>query len=313
MNPAAPPLVTVVINAYNGAQYLREAIESVYAQSLQDFEIVLFDDASTDATPEIARGFDKRLRYARSEQLIPLGEARNMALALARGKYISFLDQDDLFLPKKLERQVAAFQGDVALVFSNSIQLWEKTGKEVLHYRSRPADGDAFRALLRWYYLSINTVMIRRDALPEDRNWWFPSTFRMCEETDLFLRLAYKYPIAYVDEPLAKYRIHDKNFSKCHREFLVIEENAIMERLAGLIPDFTSRYADEISVYRAEIRRAEAQIRWKEGRRCGAWTAYLDALRLNPRAVYLCELLLSVFFPIEVLRAVRQWIGKPAI
>jgi glycosyltransferase involved in cell wall biosynthesis len=309
----AAPLVTVVINAYNGARYLREAIESVYAQSLQDFEIVLFDDASTDETPEIARGFDSRLRYARSERLIPLGEARNIALESARGKFISFLDQDDLFLPQKLERQVAAFRGEVALVFSNSIQLWEQTGREALHYRSRPADGDAFRALLRWYYLSINTVMIRRDALPEDRNWWFPPTFRMCEETDLFLRLAYRYPIAYVDEPLAKYRIHGNNFSTTHREFLVVEERAIMERLAGLIPDFASRYAEEVAVYKAEISRTEAQIRWKEGRRVSAWAAYGEALRLNPRAVYFCELALSVLFPIGVLHALRKSIGKPAI
>lgn len=313
MNSIAPPLVTVIINAYNGAKYLRAAIESVYVQSLQDFEIVLFDDASTDETPAIARTFDARLRYARSDRLIPLGEARNRALELARGKYVSFLDQDDLFLPTKLERQVAAFQGDIALVFSNSFQLWEKTGKEILQYKSRPADGHAFRALLRWYYLCINTVMIRRDALPEDRNWWFPPTFRMCEETDLFLRLAYKYPIAYVDEPLAKYRIHDKNFSITHRQYLVVEENAIMQRLAELIPDFGVHYADEIAVYRAEIKRTEAQIHWKEGRRRSAWTSYLAGWHLNPRGVYLAEFLLSLVFPFKALPALRAWVGKPIL
>jgi glycosyltransferase involved in cell wall biosynthesis len=313
VNPADSPLVTVVINAYNGAAYLREAIDSVYAQSLQDFEIVLFDDASTDATPEIARSFDARLRYARAEKQVPLGEARNRALEFARGRYICFLDQDDLFLPRKLERQVAAFCGEVALVFSNSIRIWESTGKEALHYASPPPDGDAFRALLRWYYLSINTVMIRRDALPEDRNWWFPPAFRMCEETDLFLRIAHAYPIAYVDEPLAKYRIHGKNFSISHREFLVIEERAIMERLAARIPDFAALYADEIAAYTAEINRTEAQIEWKKGSRRKAWAAYARGMRLNPKLVYLAEWALSVALPFEALPAIRAWIGKPIL
>lgn len=311
MNPTASPLVTVVINAYNGEKYLRQAIESVYAQSLQDFEIVLFDDASTDDTSKIAQSFDHRLRYARSEQLLPLGEARNRALELARGKYLSFLDQDDLFLPMKLERQVAAFQGDVALVFSNSIRFWEGTGEEAPLYQSRPVDGDAFRALLRWYYLSINTVMIRRDALPEDRNWWFPSSFRMCEEKDLFLRIAFRHPIAYVDAALAKYRIHGKNYSITNREVIAAEHNSILSRLAGLIPDFSALYAPEIAVYRSETKRIEAQIHWKAGRRLIAWSTYLEGLRLNFRAVVLAEMLLSGVFPFEALPKIREWIGRP--
>jgi glycosyltransferase involved in cell wall biosynthesis len=310
---AADPLVTVVINAYNGERYLRETIESVYAQTLQNFEIVLFDDASTDATPEIAHGFDGRLRYARSERLIPLGEARNKALELSRGKYLSFLDQDDLFLPKKLERQVAAFQGEVGLVFCNSIQIWEKIGKEALLYKTPPAAGQAFRALLRRYYLSINTVMIRKDALPEDRKWWFPASFRMCEEADLFLRMAHKYPIAYVDEPLAKYRIHGKNFSILHREFVVSENNAIIDRLVETIPNFSARYADEIAVFKAENKRAEAQINWKESRRYKAATIYAEAIRLNPKGIYVVEMLMCAIFPFDVLRSVREWIGRPQL
>jgi len=278
---------------------------------MQDFEIVLFDDASTDETPKIAGEFDSRLRYARCDHNIPLGEARNRALEISLGKYVSFLDQDDLFLPNKLSLQVAAFQGDIALVFSNSIRFWEETGKEAIHYTSRPMDGNAFRALLRWYYLTINTVTIRKDALPDDRNWWFPPTFRMCEETDLFLRLAYQHPIAYVDEPLAKYRIHGSNFSLCHREYLISEQNAILERLHGLIPGFASRYADEVAVFRAEIKRTEAQIHWKKGHCRKAWKNYLEGLRLNPRPVYLAEMFLSAIFPYEVLPAIREFIGKP--
>ncbi|MBI5630430.1 MAG: glycosyltransferase [Elusimicrobia bacterium] len=311
MSPAAAPLVTVIINAYNGEKFIRQAIASVYAQTMGDFEIVLFDDASTDATGRLAQGFDERLRYFRSDRLIPLGEARNKALELSRGRYISFLDQDDIFLPEKLEKQVAAFQADVALVFCNSIRFWENTGREALLYDRRPPDGDAFRALLGGYYLQINTVMIRRSALPEDRAWWFCPSFRMCEETDLFLRLAYRHPIAYVDEPLAKYRIHGQNFSVRRREYLISEQEAILKRLEGLVPDFAILYAREISRLSAEIRRAEAQIHWKEGRRLRAWKAYLEGMRRNPRPVYAAEMALSLLLPFGALPVLREWLGKP--
>ena len=307
------PLVSVIINAYNGERYLRETIESVYAQTLQDFEIVLFDDASTDATPEIARSFDGRLRYFSCERPVSLGEARNRALDQALGKYLSFLDQDDLFLPKKLERQVAAFQGNVGLVFSNCYILWENFGRETLRYKSRPVDGDAFRALLRGYYLSINTVMIRRNALPMEREWWFPSSFMMCEETDLFLRLAYAYPIAYVDEPLAKYRVHGGNFSILHREHLSSEQNRMIERLGEAIPDFFSRYAVEISSLRHEIKRTEAQFLWRGGRNLMAWANYLKILLQRPTLSLLAEFALCLFIPFETWRSIRERLGKPIL
>ena len=308
---ANSPAVSVIINAFNGEQYLRQAIESVYAQSFSDFEIVLYDDASTDSTPDIARSFDSRLRFVRSDQQVPLGEARNRAVAASRGKFLSFLDQDDLFLPLKLERQVERFRGDVALVFCNSVRFWEKNGKEELLYRRRPHDGDAFRELLRGYYLSINTVMIRRDALPEDPRWWFPASFGMCEEVDLFLRLAHRYPIAYVDEVLARYRIHGDNWTIRHPEQLVTERIEMMERLASVIPNFSNSYARELASLRSQIDRVQAQIDWRNGRRSQALAGYQRSLRLDLSPVAFAEMALCAIFPYSILPRLRQCLGRP--
>jgi len=116
------PEVSVIMNCLNCAKFLREAIDSVYAQNYQDWEIILWDNASTDNSADIAKSYDSKLRYFRGEHTIPLGYARNMALEKANGTYVAFLDCDDLWLPEKLETQIELLKKnpEVALVFSNS-------------------------------------------------------------------------------------------------------------------------------------------------------------------------------------------------
>src|SRR3989338_6378909 len=100
------PLVSVIMNCYNGEQYLREAIDSVYAQTYKNWEIIFWYNASTDDTQRIATSYDSRLKYFRADVNTPLGQARNMALKKATGIYIAFLDSDDVHLPCALQRQV---------------------------------------------------------------------------------------------------------------------------------------------------------------------------------------------------------------
>jgi glycosyltransferase involved in cell wall biosynthesis len=115
------PEISVIINAQNGEKYLRQAIDSVFAQTFRDIELIVFDDASTDGTGNIACSYGNRIIYLRSETQVPLGKARNLALRSARGVYVAFLDQDDIWLPEKLECQHRVFSmyGDTALVYTN--------------------------------------------------------------------------------------------------------------------------------------------------------------------------------------------------
>ncbi len=116
------PLISVIMNCLNCAKYLKEAIDSVYAQTYTNWEIIFWDNASTDRSAEIARSYDGRLRYFRGSETVPLGEARNRALEQARGEFIAFLDCDDLWMPQKLEKQLPLFDDpEVGLVFSDSI------------------------------------------------------------------------------------------------------------------------------------------------------------------------------------------------
>src|SRR5438034_10365066 len=100
------PTVSVILPVYNGEQYLRFAIESVLTQTFQDYELIIVDDGSSDSTPAIAQAYGQRVRYVRQANTGVAG-AFNHGLALAAGRYISWLSHDDVFLPQKLDNQVA--------------------------------------------------------------------------------------------------------------------------------------------------------------------------------------------------------------
>lgn len=119
------PLVSVIIPVYNYGRYLAEAVESVLNQTYQHLEIIVVDDGSTDETAEVARSFaDRGVRYCHQVNT-GIGPARNIGVELAQGEFLAFLDADDRWPPKKLERQLRAFESDPTLemVFGQAAQL----------------------------------------------------------------------------------------------------------------------------------------------------------------------------------------------
>ena len=257
------PTVSVIMNCYNGEKFLREAIDSVYAQTYKDWEIVLWDDASTDGTERIARSYDDKLRYFRGEKSPGLGHARNLALRQARGEFLAFLDQDDLWLPSKLEKQVPLFEApEVGLVFSDSI-FFDSAGKEErLYGKLKYHFGECFADLLRGNFLSIETVVIRRSALDALDSWFDPG-FNLCEEYDLFMRIAYKWKIAVVDQPLARWRMHSSSLTWKSQERGVEERNLILSKFRKIFPGFSEEYAREISIYTEFSSIFKAKNSWK--------------------------------------------------
>ena len=204
------------MNCFNCSKYLREAIDSVYAQTYSDWEIIFWDNASTDNSAEIANSYDNKLRYFRGEINIPLGNARNLAIEKARGEYVAFLDCDDIWLPQKLDEQARLFetQQDVMLVYSDSY-LIDSEGNTIrtAFETEQPLKGHVFNELLcRYNFIPLLTAMIRKEVF--DEIGLFNPAYKMAEEYDLFLRIAHLYSIDYVGSPMAKYRIHEGNFSR---------------------------------------------------------------------------------------------------
>ncbi len=120
-NTRDEPLVSIIMNCRNGENYLRDAIDSIFAQTYGNWEIIFFDNASTDSSGAIARNYGEKLHYFHSTQSMPLGAARNAAIGKACGELIAFLDTDDRWLPDKLAWQVAVIrdQPQVDFIYSN--------------------------------------------------------------------------------------------------------------------------------------------------------------------------------------------------
>jgi len=261
------PTVSVIMNCLNCAKYLREAIDSVFAQTYTDWEIIFWDNASTDNSAEIAKSYGEKVRYFRSKETVPLGKARNWAIEKARGKYIAFLDCDDVWLPTKLEKQIPLFEKNArtGLVFSDCIIFNNKGANYRLYGKRKPPRGKVFRKLLKGYFLSLPTIIIRRDVL-NNLNEWFDERFNMIEEMDLFLRIAYKWEVDYVNKPLAKWRMHGENWTSL-KKYLFPEEEEMLRKFYILYKNFDKQFKDEILLIKAKIQYQYALLDWQKGKK----------------------------------------------
>ncbi len=225
----AAPLVSIIMNCRNCARYLREALDSVYRQTFKNYEIIFWDNQSTDGSGKIAQSYGGPLKYFRGEEPLSLGAARNAAIAKATGKYIAFLDCDDIWLPEKLEKQVALLKSkkELGLVYSDCyvIDGAGNTAAKTLFSNKELFRGMAFKDLFRANLIPLLTAVITREAL--NKAGPFNSKYEIGEEYDLWLRIAQHYPIDFIEQPSGKYRIHresttSKNHIRNYKEDLQI-------------------------------------------------------------------------------------------
>jgi glycosyltransferase involved in cell wall biosynthesis len=209
------PKVSVVIPTYNYGRFLGEAIQSVLDQTFQDFEIFVVDDGSTDNTKEVVDSFkDLRIKYTYQENR-GLPAARNTGIKASSSEYIAFLDSDDVLVENALEKgvQVLDRHSDVGFSYGRDY-LMDETGRVLglrkqRHKYSYVREGreEIKEFLLHGNYVCASTVMARRRCLYDVG--LFDPTFRPgSEDFDLWVRLAKRYAVACIAEPLVKYRIH---------------------------------------------------------------------------------------------------------
>ncbi|MBL6996200.1 glycosyltransferase family 2 protein [Desulfobacula sp.] len=260
------PTVSVIMNCHNSGKYLREAIDSVLAQTYLHWEVVFWDNQSTDDSADIFKSYnDPRLRYFFSSEYTALGEARNLAMRQARGKFIAFLDCDDLWFPKKLEKQIPLFdKSAVGLVICDTVFFNDKKDIRQLYRKKKPPVGCVFREILGAYFISMETPVIRKSLL-EGMDHWFDIRFEVIEEYDFFVRVGYEWEVAYVDEVLAKWRVHGNSWTWSRPELFPAETRLFLDKLRGLIPDFDADYAMEISAVMTTIALHEAVVAWRNG------------------------------------------------
>ncbi len=200
--------VSVIIPAYNAEEYLAETLDSVVAQSFRDIEVVLVDDGSTDGTIALAEGYANRLNLTilRQRSGGPAA-ARNTGIRQSRGAYCAFIDSDDLMLPQRIAEQCAALDADPEVGLAHTdLMTFDHSG--VIHVTRRafsaPVGGHILPTLLLDNSITTSTVMARRSCLLEAG--LFDDSLRISEDFDLWLRMAERWKVAYVDKPLVKYR-----------------------------------------------------------------------------------------------------------
>ena len=207
------PLVSIVMNCYNGEKYLEEAIDSIYNQTYNNWEIIFWDNASTDETARIAQSYDHKIKYYLATKNTPLGEARNLALNKASGKYIAFLDSDDIFLSDKLKLQVRLMQEkDYAMSYGSVVTINEN-GKEIKKDIVKNISGNVFSGLLRRYEINMQTVMLKKDFIVANQ-LSFNTNMSYCPDHNLFMKIASKVHVGVINNVISKYRIVENSLSK---------------------------------------------------------------------------------------------------
>jgi Glycosyl transferase family 2 len=204
-----PPRVSVVMPAYNAEDYVSLAIDSVLGQSFADFELIVVDDGSTDSTPAIVKGFDDaRVRYGQTSGRAGAGGARNAGLGLARGKYVAFLDADDLAYPKRLATQFAYMeaQPETALLGAG-YDVIDAAGR-VLATVTNPSGTASVRLKMLFdNVIATSLAFARRDVLL-DVGLFDGSLAAGAEDHDMWSRVASRFPIARLPDVLGAYRDH---------------------------------------------------------------------------------------------------------
>ncbi len=291
------PKVSIIVNCFNEARRLRETLDSVFAQTFENWEIVFWDNASTDGSGEIAASYGERVQYFRSESTIPLGSARKCAYEKTSGEYIAILDADDIWLPEKLERQLDLFDADpdVGLTYCDAIYFDDMSEGDRLFKLTSPCRGRVFGKLLAKNFIFSSTMMFRRSAL-DTLDQAFDDRFTRAQDYDLSLRTAYHYPIDYVDEPLAKWRINGLA-EKPWKRSLPSREAEIkwaIENLINVYPRIKTDYGLELRTINGRLDYASAVNAWRD-RGPSQARGYLSGHLWGKRflLVYLCTFFLS--------------------
>jgi glycosyltransferase involved in cell wall biosynthesis len=242
-NAVAAPRVSIIMNVRNGLPFLRESIESVLAQTVDDWELIFWDDRSTDGSADVLRDYtDTRIRYVLADEPVGLGRARNLAIHAARGEWIAFLDQDDLWLPDKLARQLAALNAAgepsrVGILYGRAVMFSPSGAQRDFDHRHEfepLPQGDIFRELFAAScFICISSAMLRRSAVMQLGG--IPQEIAVIPDYFLFTGVAQSFRAVAVEEVVCRYRLHAANMSRATRRRMHEEALWLLERWEGTL------------------------------------------------------------------------------
>ena len=217
------PLVSILINCFNGEKYLNEALESVKKQTYTNWELIFWDNQSSDNSAEIFHKYkDKRMIYHLSDQFTDLGGARAKASKYIRGDYLAILDCDDIWFPKKLQVQLDYLKDpEYGICISNP--LYFNSRKSFNLYKKKPPQGNVTKDLIENYYVVLPSILLKMEYVNK-LNCIFNKEYSHIADFDLIVRVSTLSKLVYCPETLAGWRIHAQNSSFLESEKFVIEK-----------------------------------------------------------------------------------------
>lgn len=284
------------MNCYNSEAYLHESIKSVLKQTYQNWELIFWDNKSKDSSASIFKSFkDKRLKYYLAKKHTTLGEARNKALEKVTGEYIAFLDCDDLWLERKLEKQIQLFKDKVGIVICDTLFFNEYGIIKQLYKKKKPPTGKVFHQLLDSYFISLETVVVRT-CYVKKLKYLFDPNFQVIEEYDFFIRLSHYCELDYVDEVLAKWRVHPQSLTWKKPELFPIELKLFLKKMQLEFKNFNEKYKNEIQKINQKINFQDALCCWSKGDKIKARKIILKNISLRNITLFLMTFLPFSFF-----------------
>ena len=180
------PKVSIIMNCLNGSEYLKEALDSVMMQTYKNWEVIFWDNASIDDSASIAKSYGEKIKYFCSESTTKISIARERAFNEASGEYIAILDDDDIWLPHKLEKQIDVFKKNknIGVVFCDTMNFDEGGDRFNQFSLFEPFRGKVFGSILRNNFLSSVALVFKREVL-FSLDYIFDKRFVAIEDYDL--------------------------------------------------------------------------------------------------------------------------------
>jgi len=231
------PKVSVIIPTYNRADFLESSIASVLSQTYKDFEIIVVDDNSCDRTHEVVKNIkDQRMKYIRHSKNKGPSAARNTAILSAKGEYISFLDDDDEWIPEKLQKQVELLEKcepKICGIYSNRLVV-DKLSNQIVSSSlpSSKVRGNLLSQLAIHNQINTCTVLLRKRCL--DEVGLFDETISYMEDRDLWIRLSLNWDFEYINEPLTMTYVHKHGHLSARLKEQVEGREKLLERYSNL-------------------------------------------------------------------------------
>jgi glycosyltransferase involved in cell wall biosynthesis len=277
------PTVSVILPAYNAAPFIGAALDSVFAQTYSDYEVIVVNDGSPD-TPALERALEPyagRIVYLAQENRGPSG-ARNTAIRAARGEYVALLDSDDAWLPPYLAEQMKMLKADprLDLVYADAELFGDSTLAGKTFMESAPSRGPVtFESLLRYESSVITSGVVARKQALIDAGL-FDEAFIRCEDFDLWLRLTHRGGrISYQKQVLARHRARGESLAADSVK-MVEAQIKVLEKALGLSPLTAARR----ELIEGQLLNCAAQIDLERGKRHLAAGEYEEASRALRRA-----------------------------